>query len=1425
MAHKKIAHSSRGIGNKQHGKMRTRQMDTTGAIEPLPLEWDDRLPWKHTAGAVSAVEILRGSDETGLIVVAARATRQPTKADLEATWRARAGGAAVPVLVTVTYPSENGQAVSLFGPDENAIPVAGIEPALAQRLVQDALESTSPSGLRTELRRRLSTFVEGVASGIRNEGMFASHVLEQRRTMPGWADLYAQGVPLLGQRGKALLDKLGFTVELIPDGAVLRAASDRTRTAAVVLLADGEAFDNPLARLHGVTAVSHGLALGAREHLNWLVVIGGPVVRLYPVSPDTGVGRKGQTKTFVELDLSVLPKADVGYLPLLFSPAALADAGTISNLLGDSQLFAAGLSERLRERIYDKVTPRLARAVAENMGVGELPAEEQKGALVEAYHRAMIILFRLLFVAYAEDRRLLPFGENDQYTSNALKTLARYMLDHPDQPFDEHATTLWDGLTRVWKVIDTGDLPGWGIPPYNGGLFTRDIAKNASGAASYDLDLTNNQIGPVLRALLIDTTRDHTLGPVDFRSLSVREFGTIYEGLLESGLSITDVDLTVDEDDTYVPAAQGDEVYVAAGEVYFHSVSGSRKITGSYFTKSFAVEHLLDTALEPAVDRHLARVKGLIDAGATTSAAEALFDFRVADLSMGSAHFLVAAVDRIEARFSAFLAENPLPAVAVELDNLRTVATELGVDATVSGLDDSTLLRRQIARRCIYGVDMNEIAVELARLGLWIHTFVPGLPLSFLNHSLVVGNSLTGIGTIAEIEEAFAEAQKRELKSHNAEQASILDDVLHDFLDRAAEHLAALGALSDANVTDVEIAVNAQAHLESALRPLAALCDLITAERATRHLGSIVVEETRFDKYGINPTIKRVRKPHPDRVLLSADAALFIAGNTADLESAILSHSHLARAREIATDVLALHFPVTFPEVFRRDSPGFDCVLGNPPWEKLQIEEHSFWAMIAPGLRAMEADEAEAVMSELRTQRPDLVADYEAATLEHQRTLQILKNGPFPGLTSGRADLYKAFAWRFLQELRYGATFGVVVPGKLIEASGNKQWRVNALTTTTFSDVTVLLNDQRWVFDIHDQTTVLLLTITTAATSDVIPLRGPYRSYAEYIAGMEKEPLDLTVEGILDGTESAAFPLLPDPVESAIYLKMRTLGALTSAIPGNTVRGLREFNAHDDWDKFHSEAEKKPGDWPVYTGVSFDLWNPDTGDYYAWISPDTASEALLSRAANMRRTKRSAFYGQGELIATDISVHPASRPRIAWRDSTNRENQRTILSCLVPPRVCMVHQAYYLFLAKPDPAAEGYLLGILSSIPFDWFARRSVERHATIEFINGAPVPVWDPTTPLHRRIGEIAGRLAAVDERFQTWAGTIGVEIASVTSNADRETLLCELDAVVALAYGLSEHDMTTIFGTFQHGWNYQARLTGVLAQYRAWQQGQEES
>jgi hypothetical protein len=320
-----------------------------------------------------------------------------------------------------------------------------------------------------------------------------------------------------------------------------------------------------------------------------------------------------------------------------------------------------------------------------------------------------------------------------------LKQKARELIEvlNAKTPFGRD-TTHWEEVDRLFRAVDIGNAE-WGVPAYNGGLFSGDSTVSPAGAALASIKVPDHAFGPVLQSLLIDNTPEGW-GPVDFRSLGVREFGTIYQGLLENELSVAEVDLTtevVKEQEHYRPAKPKEEVVVTKGRPYLHNTSGARKATGSYFTKHFAVEHLLDYALEPALADHLARLDTMDD----RAASDAFFDFRVADIAMGSGHFLTAAVDHIERGFTGYLAKRHLPDVFEELARLREAAHEaLGSQAEeIDPIEDTQLLRRQIARRCIYRVDLNPIAVELTRLSLWIHTFVPGLPLSFLDHSLVVG--------------------------------------------------------------------------------------------------------------------------------------------------------------------------------------------------------------------------------------------------------------------------------------------------------------------------------------------------------------------------------------------------------------------------------------------------------------------------------------------------------------------------------------------------------------------------------------------------------------------------------------------------------------------------------------------------------------
>ncbi len=1323
---------------------------------------------------MSANELFLGEGENALEVVTCEAESRPRAGDLRKLWLARQGRRASPLLLVASYPTGSGTETALCGPVGEQPPVlADIGVSQAERLAAAALSEPNRHAAIRFLTAMLPDIGADMA-GLRNSGLLATQ--ELRSGVPArvdWGEACQRSAPLLSSRGRTLVESLGFGIDQLSTSSSMLTVTRGGRRAVAVFLDEGETFEDPASRF-GASPVSHALALADREGVPWVMLTRARQIRLYAAKADTGVGRKGRSETFVEVNLALLPEDRAGYLSLLFSSEALGEGGTLDEVLASSADFAADLAVRLRERVYVDVVPRLAEAIASRL---DSHADLSDETLDQAYERTLTVLFRLLFLAYAEDKDLLPYHTNGRYADHSLKRIARRLAEDRQKghvEFDRGAVDHWEDISQLWRAVDRGNS-AWGVPGYNGGLFSVDPKVSPAGAALAALELSDAEFGPALSALLVDEGPDGLIGPVDFRSLSVREFGTIYEGLLESQLSVAPSDLTLDGRGQFVPAGRRADVEIPAGSIYFHNRSGARKATGSYFTKPFAVDHLLNESLEPALDDHLRRVKDLLDAGDQAAAADAFFDFRCVDLAMGSGHFLVASVDRIEARLSDFLALNPVPPVNSELEKLRQAAfAALGDLADGVEIETTSLLRRQVARRCVYGVDANRVSVELARLALWIHTFVPGLPLSFLDHSLVFGNSLTGIGTL---DEALALLDP---EAADTGARSLFADEIETFLSRAEDALRRLARTTEATVADVKVARAANEEAVAAVQPAKDLFDLLVAARL-------------------------------DEVAMPVTAS----------EESIATNPQLPQARSVGNDLGAIHFPVAFPEVFLRERPGFDCIIGNPPWEEATVEELGFWALRFPGLKSLTSAEQKREIRAIRSERPDLVEEYEQAVDEAEYVRDALVAGPYPGMGTGDPDLYKAFAWRFWTLMREGGAVGVVLPRSALAAAGSGPWRKAVLAGGSFTDVTMMLNTRGWVFDDAEHRYTIGLVALRRGTkfSGTLRLRGPYASLAAFWQGVEEEPAEFTSDEFRTWSESAAFPLLPTPRSVTVFAQLRRHPRMDAA-PGagegefSRPRPVREFDATNDKHLF--EMEEKRGRWPVFKGASFNLWEPDTGVRYAWAETSQIREALQFKRLRQQRLARSAFSGFSREWAADPETLPCLRPRIAFRDIARATDSRTVIAALVPPEIVITNQAPYLVWPGGVERDEAYLLGVLCSIPLDWCARRTVETHLNFHVFNALPIPRPARDADLRRRVEQVAGRLAARDDRYEQWADAVGVDFGPVES-ADKVQMVAELDALVALLYELDEDDLTHIFETFHAGWDYTERLDLVLEHFRA--------
>lgn len=1317
-------------------------------VEPKPPQNFDLCDVYVGAGGISH----------GLQVVTAKwtGTGEPNPTQLKNLYKLRTGDRGTPVVVAVEVDSTH---AVLVGHNSDWPPTPKIEQSLIARILEAALADPNPIAAReriTMLREALDTTA---LPGLKNSGLFANHELSVGvPKRPDFSSACAKSVPMLSLQHKPLLSALGFTTEAVGGNAELLRGSGKNKLAVAVVLQDSEMFNVHSNRLHGLP-VAQGLAIAEEHGVSWIILMRRTKIRLYPARVDLGVGRKGPTETFLELDLPFLSDSNAGYLSLIFSADALAENGTAFQIMDSSWQFAVGLGQRLRDKVYEEIIPSLSLAVAKSVK-GRKHAFTPE-MLTTAYEMTLRIFFRILFQVYAEDRKLLPLGENPSFDKLALKTLSRELAVDRSLYTSSSTSDLWARLSKVWKAIDEGSS-NLGIPAYNGGLFSGDKDLHPENSAIDDVTIADDVMGPVLRSLLLDVGDAGTLVPIDFRSLGVREFGTIYEGLLESSLGVAETDLTLDVDKNWVPAKKkSDEIFAPEGSVYFHNTSGQRKGTGSYFTPSFVVEHLLERSLDPALDAHLSLVADLLVKGDEASATEKFFDFRVADLAMGSGHFLTAAIDHIEKKMAIFLAnpEHLLPGVQKEILELEVAAKDaVGIDGPE--IDRSSLLRRQIARRCVYGLDLNPIAVELARVSIWIHTFVRGLPMSSLDHNLVCGNSLTGIGSIDEALDVLVPSRLGKGKGRNLDKTNITieETLIERVLDEARETLLEASNSLELNKAESRAAAKAAKKAKAQAVKAVRLFDAAVLRRIGRE-GLVASEDM--------------------------DEVIRLAGEKS--------------AQSAIAPLAPVHFPAAFPEVFSRERGGFDVLIGNPPWEEVMVEEPKYWLRFQPGLLGMTAADLKAAITSLRKKRPELIPGLESEIEAAANMRKVLLAGPFPGLGTGDVDLYRVFAWRNWQLLCNGGRLGQVFPRSILSSAGSAKWRETVLVNGS-GTITTLINTKGWVFPsvTHQYNFVLLDIHKDGNPKRVINFSGPFIGRSEF-ERQKSADFPIQLDLLSQAATGLALPQLPDSESVDIFHVIRVAPRLDD--PRHpSFRPVSEFHATNDRPTFDA-GPKKDGRWPVLGGSGFNIWEPDTGDVYTWAEPKKVIAALQEKRQRQIRLKSSAFFGMDENWAKNPDTLPCNGVRIAFRDIARATDPRTCIVSLVPPKTILTNKAPYLLRNGGSPSDEAYLLGVLSSISLDWYSRRYVELGMNLHIFNGLPIPLCDAKDPRRLRVIEISGRLAAVDAHYAIWAKEVGVKVGSVKTDIEKESLIAELDALVAHLYGLSRSQVEHVFETFRQG------------------------
>ena len=687
------------------------------------------------------------------------------------------------------------------------------------------------------------------------------------------------------------------------------------------------------------------------ENIQWSILTNGRKWRLY--------GTKDyETQTYYEVDLPALLEEDnlekFKYFYVFFRPAAFREsAGTtfLDTVWSESETASQELGEDLQNNVFTALRV-LGRGFIEANDLAIDPADDD--ALDELKEQSLVLLYRLMFVLYAESRGLIdpdgPQATEEYEREFGLDSLRSEIHDAVggtgegfDEEFNKRSMRMWYRLEGLFGLIDEGET-SLGIPPYNGGLFDRE-----EHAFLSDHQVSNRYLAEVIYRLSTARNDEGRYVLADYGDLDTRHLGSVYEGLLEHQFRIAPAEYAAVADDsgqvwkpaTEVTVADAIET-VSEGGLYVVNDEGERKATGAYYTPDYVATYIVEETVGSLIEEIR---EDLVDQGFERASQEYLGPFlrRVTDLTvldpaMGSGHFLTKA--------TGYLAEEVM-------NEVREVDAELGY------YWDEGYVRREIAKECIYGVDVNGMAVELAKLSMWLETLSADRPLAFLDHHFKQGNSLVG-SDIEAIEELESDANGGNNSNDDDEQSSLAtfgatrEGTIERLMDIYREFLA----IENENLDDVKRMERKYAEIrEDDLRKrLVAMANVRTAE-----------------DFGLDVSTEGDRNPYE----------WMASALESDEEWTSVAESDWFRsAQAMADEHDFFHWKLEFPEVFYNDSgemrepSGFDIIIGNPPYV-------SNWEL---------AETSEALPRQLEAQYPEVaVGHWDLYVLFCYQALQLTK--------------------------------------------------------------------------------------------------------------------------------------------------------------------------------------------------------------------------------------------------------------------------------------------------------------------------------------------------------------------------------------------------------------------------------------------------
>ena len=1253
-----------------------------------------------------------------------------------------------------------------------------------------------------------------------------------------------------------VLEQLGWTASLrqqnlsahgrkdVPDGLLFRdaAAKDRAngfteewkRYEFGLAVVESKRWRRPLDRRSGrrgeETAPSTQMLRYLRRvddltagKLRWGILTNGARWRLYYQ------GARSVSEQFLEVDLAALldlPGHNDGLFALteaerhhwlkvfvlVFRREAFV-AGTTDprtfhqSAIEEGRFYEERVAANLSALVFGQVFPGLARAI--KAGAPEAPLPEVREA-------ALILLYRLLFILYAEDRDLLPV-RNTRYDDYALREKVRGDVGRRkdrNDVFSASAARYWSAIDDLCRAIDQGDA-SIGLPPYNGGLFDRQRVPLLA-----DIRLGDEVMADVIDTLSFEQTPNGRRY-INYRDLGVQQLGSIYERLLEH------------------------EIVHDSGEIAVRPNVFARKGSGSYYTPDDLVGLIVEETIEPLVRSRMTAFAARISELATSQLpedrrigrlkqldpAEKLLELKVCDPAMGSGHFLVNLVDHLADRVITAMAEaeasvdDYISPLTERIDVIRNTimvnAEKRGWTIDAEQLDDRHIIRRMILKRCVYGVDKNPLAVELAKVALWLHTFTVGAPLSFLDHHLRCGDSLFGSWVRTGIDKAKAQGGPL-----------FLDEPLKRAA-RAAAPMQIIEGLTDAEIAEAHRSAEVFAEIEEMTTPLNAFLSLAHA----------------FDW-------RNIRDRNDKAVLYAYFLGIF--GDPINIASGKIEVSTKAEdgerfaglldeARQILDDERFFNWQVAFPGVWSAWESaglhgGFDAVIGNPPWDRMKLQQVEWFAARRRQIAlAQRAADRKRMIADLEKAGDPLARDFAEANERSAAAVRMVRaGGNYPLLSGGDVNLYSLFVERAMTIVKPDGMVGLLTPSGIASDKTAArffkgvatQGRLRALYD--FENRRTRYDAQPFFPDVDSRFKFCAFVASPKPTEepakcafflqDVSELDDPERCFP------------LTAE---------AFALVNPNTGTAPIFRSRRDADLTTAIYGRLpvlvdrssdrevkawpVKYSTMFHMTNDSGLFRTRAELEEqegaypvggnrfrgpaGDWvPLYEGKMVQAFDHRAASVV--VNPENQHRPAQPEPATPEQHRNADWLPDPQFwVLRSKTSFPTAPYLLAFKDVTAPTNVRSMIAALIPGSGV----GNTLPIVSTDGQATmdaAILLANFNAIPFDYVARQKIQgQHLNwfiVEQLSIVPLDRFNSVYFGPKTVGEIVREAVleltytahdmapfARDMGYVDEAGEVNPPF--IWNKERRLVLRAKLDALFFHLYGVTDRDdIRYIYSTF---------------------------